>query len=117
MPRMKIFSASEEEAFDSPPVFNSAERKRFFSLSAALSDAASALRTPNNRVRFLLAAGYFKARHKFFNRQVHAADIGFVTAQLGLAAEEVNLAESPKETYARHQRLILDHFGYRPFDE
>jgi len=114
---MKIFSASEEEAFESPPVFNSAERKRFFSLSAALSDAASALRTPNNRVRFLLAAGYFKARHKFFNRQVHAADIGFVTAQLGLAAEEVNLAESPKETYARHQRLILDHFGYRPFDE
>jgi len=72
---------------------------------------------PTNRVRFLLAAGYFKARHKFFNRQYHAADIGFVTAQLGVSAEDVNVAEHHKETYARHQRLILDYFGYGPFDE
>jgi TnpA family transposase len=114
---MKIFSASEEEAFESPPVFSSAERKRFFSLPAALSDAAAALRTPANRVRFLLAAGYFKARHKFFNRQGHAADIGFVAAQLGVSTEEVNLAEHHKGTLARHQQLILNYFGYRPFDE
>src|ERR1017187_3942735 len=69
---MKIFSASEEEAFEAAPVFNSAERKRFFCLPHGLSDSAAALRTPTNRVRFLLAAGYFKARHKFFNRQYHA---------------------------------------------
>jgi hypothetical protein len=117
MARMKIFSASEEEAFESPPVFNSAERKRFFSPPAALNDAAATLRTPTNRVRFLLAAGYFKARHKFFNRQYHAADIGFVAARLGVSAEDVNLAAHHKETYARHQRLILDYFGYGPFDE
>jgi hypothetical protein len=117
MARMKIFSASEEEAFESPPVFNSAERKRFFSLPAALSESAVALRTPTNRVRFLLAAGYFKARHKFFNRQYHAADIDFVAAQLGISAEDVNVAAHYKGTYARHQRLILDYFGYGPFDE
>ena len=114
MARMKIFSASEEEAFESPPVFNSAERKRFFSLPHGLSDAAAALRTPTNGVRFILAAGYFKARHKFFNRQVHSADIGFVAAQLGVPAEDVNLAEHHKGTYARHQRLILDYFGSAP---
>jgi len=117
MARMKIFSASEEEAFEAPPVFNSAERKRFFSLPATLSDSAAALRTPTNRVCFLLTAGYFKARHKYFNRQVHAVESGFVAAQLGVSAEDVNLAEYHKETYARHQRLILDHFGYGPFDE
>ena len=33
MQRMKIFNNLEEMAFDSPPVFNSAERKRFFSLT------------------------------------------------------------------------------------
>jgi hypothetical protein len=32
---MKIFSSSEEEAFESPPVFTHAERIRFFSLPAA----------------------------------------------------------------------------------
>jgi TnpA family transposase len=117
MARMKIFSASEEEAFESPPVFNSAERKRFFSLPAALSESAVALRTPTNRVRFLLAAGYFKARHKFFKRQYHAADIDFVAAQLGISAEDVNGAAHYKGTYARHQRLILDYFGYGPFDD
>jgi hypothetical protein len=73
MPRMKIVSASEEEAFESPPVFTNAERIRFFSLPAALTELAAALRTPSNRIRFLLAAGYFKARHKFFNRRVHPA--------------------------------------------
>src|ERR1019366_8986093 len=114
---MKIFSASEKEAFEAAPVFNSAERKRFFCLPHGLSDSAAALRTPTNRVCFLLAAGYFKARHKFFDRQVHAADIGFVAAQLGVSAEDVNLAEHHKETYARHQQLILDYFGYGPFDE
>jgi Domain of unknown function (DUF4158) len=117
MARMNVFSASEEEAFESPPVFNSAERKRFFSLPAALSDTAAALRTPTNRVCFLLAAGYFKARNKFFNRQVHAADIGFVAAHLGVSTDDVNVAEHHRETYARHQRLILNYFGYGPFDE
>lgn len=117
MARMKIFSASEEEAFESPPVFNSAERKRFFSLPINLSDSAAALRTPTNRVCFLLAAGYFKASRKFFNRQYHAADIGFVAGQIEIAVENVDVTEYSKETYARHQRLILDYFGYSPFDE
>ncbi len=32
MVRMKIFNTLEEEAFESPPVFNIEERKQFFSL-------------------------------------------------------------------------------------
>jgi TnpA family transposase len=116
MARMKIFSASEEEAFESPPVFTSGERKRFFALPAALSDSARALRTPTNRVRFLLAAGYFKARHKFFLRQYHAADLDFVAAQLGVSAADVSVEVHPRETYARQQRLILNYFGFVPFD-
>ena len=117
MARMKIFSASEEEAFETPPVFNSAERKRFFSLPVALSESAAALRTPTNQVCFLLAAGYFKARRKFFNRQCHAADVVFVAGQLAVELQSVDVAEYHKETYTRHQRLILDYFGYGSFDE
>ena len=116
MPRMKIFSASEEDAFESPPLFTNAERIRFFTLPAALTESAAALRTPSNRIRFLLAAGYFKARHKFFNRQVHLADRDFVAAQLGMSAADLSLGPHYKGTYARHQRLILDCFGFAPFD-
>ena len=117
MARMKIFSASEQEAFESPPVFNSAARKRFFSLPLTLNESAVALRTPTNRICFLLAAGYFKARRKFFNRQCYPADIGFIAGQLRVQPEEVNVAEYHKETYARHQRLILEYFGYGLFDD
>ena len=116
MPRMKIFSASEEEAFESPPLFTNAERIRFFSLPAALTESAAALRTPSNRIRFLLAASYFKARHKFFLRQYHAADLDFVAAQLAVSAADVSVDVHPRETYARQQRLILNYFGFAPFD-
>ena len=33
MARMKILNSHEEAEFESPPKFNSAERKRFFSVS------------------------------------------------------------------------------------
>jgi len=34
MARMKIFNTLEQEVFESPPVFNSAERKHFFTSSS-----------------------------------------------------------------------------------
>jgi len=37
MPRMKILNSQEREAFESPPNFNNAERKRFFSLPLVLN--------------------------------------------------------------------------------
>lgn len=116
MARMRIFNRLEEEAFESPPVFNSAERKRFFSLPLALEEPLLGLRTPTNRVCFLVVAGYFKARHKFFSRQFRQTDIEYVASQMGVNPAVVSIGAYGKETYARHQRLILAHFGYRPFD-
>ena len=81
MARMKIFNTLEEEAFESPPVFNIEERKQFFSLPLMLG--AVGLRTPTSKVCFLAAAGYFKARRKFFARQFHQADIEYITRQIG----------------------------------
>ncbi|MGR9054119.1 MAG: DUF4158 domain-containing protein, partial [Gammaproteobacteria bacterium] len=117
MARMKIFSTLEEEAFESPPVFNSAERKRFFSLPLILKDSVVTLRTPTNKVCFLVVAGYFEARHKFFARQFRQTDIEYVACQIGVNPSEVIIEFYSKETYARHQRIILNYFGYSPFDE
>lgn len=89
MARMKIFNTLEEEAFESPPVFNSAERKRFFSLPLLLEDSMVNLRTPINKVCFLVVAGYFKARRKFFARQFHQTDIEYVARQIGVDPSEV----------------------------
>lgn len=116
MARMKIFNTLEEEAFESPPVFNSAERKQFFSLPLMFRDAMAGLRTPTNRVCFLAAAGYFKARRKFFARQFHQADIEYIARQIGENPAEIHIEAYSKFASTRHQRVILGHFGCRPFD-
>jgi len=117
MARMKIFNTLEEDAFESPPVFNSAERKRFFSLPLIFEDSMVNLRTPVNKVCFLVVAGYFKARHKFFARQFCQADIEYVAHQIGVNPVEVRVDAYDRVTYFRHQRAILSYFGYSPFDE
>lgn len=114
---MKIFNTLEEEAFESPPVFNSAERKRFFFLPLMLKDSIVGLRAPTNKVCFLVSAGYFKARHKFFARQFCQADIEYVAHQVGVNPVEVRVDAYDRATYFRHQRVILSYFGYSPFDE
>jgi TnpA family transposase len=117
MPRMKIFNTLEEEAFESPPEFNSGERKRFFSLPLLFKESQANLRTPTNKVCFLVAAGYFKARRKFFARQFRPTDIEYVTRQIGENLAEVHVDTYSKESSARHQRMILSYFGCKPFDK
>ena len=91
MPRMKIFNTLEQATFDTPPVFNSAERKQFFALPLTLKDAMASLRTPTNKVCFLAAVGYFKARRKFFSRNVNLADINYISRQLNLNPCDVDI--------------------------
>ena len=116
MPRMKILNRLEQEAFEAPPLFNSAERKRFFTLPMALNVSVENLRTPTNKACFIVTAGYFKARRQFFTKQFHRADMEFVARQLGSNINEVHLHAYDKQTSARHKRQILACFGCAPFD-
>lgn len=117
MPRMNIFNILEQEAFESPPVFNNAERLTFFFAPSMFNDSMESMRTPTNKVCFIVMAGYFKARRKFFARRFHQADIEFVAAQIGLDPSQVLLKAYSKVTYLRHQRLILRYFGCSAFDD
>jgi TnpA family transposase len=117
MPRIKIFNALEIEAFESPPVFNSAERRKFFSLPAHLQKLRHSFYTPLNQVCFTLLAGYFRARHKFFGQQFRRADVKYVAAQLGVNEADIRTDIYQKPTLSRHQQMLLDFFGYRRFDQ
>src|SRR5258708_28054179 len=66
MPRMNILNTVEREAFESPPVFNSVQRKQYFDFPTELRRLAGELRAPAHQLRFLLSAGYFKAAKSFF---------------------------------------------------
>lgn len=60
MPRMPILSSVEREAFDSPPVFTSAQRKQYFDCPSPLRQMAASFRHPTHRLGLLLSAGYLK---------------------------------------------------------
>ena len=116
MPQINILNLSERQTFESPPTFNSIERKRYFSFSQLLYEYAGILKTPTNKVCFFVAAGYFKARHKFFARQFYQVDIDYVANHFGITVDEVKLDAYSKVRYLDHQRIILQHFGFTVFD-
>src|SRR5260221_6046186 len=66
MPRMNILNTVEREAFESPPVFNSVQRKQYFDFPTELRRLAGELRAPTHQLGFLLSAGYFKPAKSFF---------------------------------------------------
>ncbi len=115
MPRMKIFNVLEEEAFESPPLFNNLERSKYFAIPAGLTELIADFRTPTNQACFLLQFGYFKAQRRFFGKQFRPPDLEFVGARLGVPLNAIEPSAYDKQTAARHQQLILDFFGYRRF--
>lgn len=109
MPRMKVLNSVEREAFESPPLFNSAERKRCFDFPRAIREIAAGLRSATNQLCFLLSCGYFRATRRFYPaRTFHARDLQFLAERAGLLADAVNLTDYDKQTLARHQTVILD---------
>ena len=118
MARMRILTANEQEAFDKPPLFDHNERKRFLNLPKGLMDIATGLRTPNSQIGFLLMCGYFKATKRFYQPQdFHERDIAFTARQLNLAEEAFQATHYTETTRLRHQRHVLEFYGFAPFDE
>jgi hypothetical protein len=112
MPRMNILNAVEREAFDSPPVFHSFQRKQYFDFPSKLRRFAAGLRSPAYRVGFLLSAGYFKAVKRFFSPGAfHRRDIEYVTRQLELGVPMVDLASYHPRARQRHQFTIRTFYG------
>ena len=118
MPRMRILNAAEQAHYDSPPVFSSVERKRFFDFSRSVLDAAHGLRSPASRIGFLLAYGYFRATRRFFPAErYHERDIAFVARVAGDAPDAFSAEGYRQRTRLHHQGRILDLQGFRPFDD
>jgi Domain of unknown function (DUF4158) len=82
MPRMHILTASEQKAFDAPPVFSYAERATFFQVSERLDAMLATLRSPTNRVGLVLTIGYFRATKRFFPPPFDPTDVAYVAKRL-----------------------------------
>ena len=117
MPRMRILSSSEQEAFDKPPRFDHRERKQFLDLPKVLKERAAALCTPSNQIGFLVMCGYFKATKRFYlPQEFRERDIGAAARIPGLQRPGFSPDAYAKQTRSRLQQIILDDYGFAPFD-
>jgi Domain of unknown function (DUF4158) len=114
MPTINILNTEERKQFDSPPKFNSFERKRFLRVNPQVQEVIDNLRTPTNRVAFLLILGYFKASGKLFN-QFYIADIEYGVTQLNLNLADIDMTSYSKQKFAFHKKIVLDFTGFQSF--
>ena len=118
MTRLQVLSSYEIKIFETPPEFNSFERKKYFSFSKWLQDTVKDLKTDVNKIGFLLQFGYFKTTSKFFvPRKFHFNDVKFICNFLDINSNNIKLEDYLKDSFTRHQELILQHFGFIPFNE
>ena len=66
MTQLTILSAKQRKAFDHTPVFSQQERQLYFNIDAATRRHIAQLKSPVNRLGYLLQMGYFKATAKFY---------------------------------------------------
>jgi len=116
MPKIKIWTTKEIKLYDSPPSFDSIQRKKFLTLPVKLKKRMDSFYTPQNKIGFCLMYGYFKARRRFFPvENFRLADVKFICKRLEVVYATDYFADYGPTTYRRHRTIILEYFGYAPF--
>lgn len=111
MSTVQILTPTEIRNYESPPRFDSFNRKKFFALPIDLMKEVQTLRTSSGKIAFVLQTGYFRAAKRFFGSRFYESDIAFVAGRLALP-NPVSL-EIPKQNLARHRKIIAEFFGFR----
>lgn len=117
MARMRILTAKEKESFDNPPLFDYRERRKFLDFPKSLLGMAETVRRSDHRVCFLVSCGYFRACGRFFSpADFHRRDMDCVSRLIGVN-EGVSVTAYSDRTRQRHQKKILEHYGFKIFDD
>ena len=117
MTKLAILSSNERLKFDYPPKFDVDERALYFSLTRAELNLVQELRSPINKVGFILQLGYFKVNGKFYaTEQFRHQDINYVINMLGLGSADPNidLSSYQKKIPTDHRKKILSLLKWEP---
>jgi TnpA family transposase len=116
MTQLVFLSKHEKRQFDSPPVFTKLQRPAYFAVTDDIRKTMGSLRTPTNKVGFLLQLGYFKHSGKFFEKSAfRSRDIKYLKQLLNITAA-VDLAEYLPSRMTHHQSRILKLLGWTFFN-
>jgi len=117
MSRLSILTEKEQQVFDQPPMLSSEIRAICFALTPELDAQIQRLRTPTNKVGFLLQYGYFKACGRFCSiNRLTKENVEYACHLLGIDKAEVNLSVYKERIPALHQKNILSLLDYAPFE-
>ena len=111
MSTVQILTPTEIRNYESPPRFDSFNRKRFFTLPIDLMKEVQTLRTSSGKIAFVLQTGYFRAAKRFFGSSFYESDIAFVAGRLALPNPV--FLEIPKQNLTRNRKIIAEFFGFR----
>ena len=118
MPRMLILSRSEIKEFDSPPIFSSTERKKFFALNVSLKNMVEKLLTPSYKISFFISNAYFSAKKRFFlQSDYHVRDIEYASQVLGFQPTDFIRDDLIRSTLHRQKTKILQFHCFEGFND
>jgi TnpA family transposase len=118
MPFPKILSPNEIKEFDSPPIFNSHDRKVFFHLPAWANEFLGELGNDTNKLVFILMAGYFKCCRKFFvTGKFTDKDIDYVIEKFKINPDIKKLKSFSRMNFQRYKDTILKGSNTKAFDD
>ena len=118
MPVLRVLKTNEQKRYDHPPIFDDTTRKVYLSFTDNIGVSIKPLRTPSNKVLFLLLYGYFRASTRFYTPdKFYEKDIRYVCHQLKLYRNEVDFSEYSRATYLRIRQQILEITTHFSFDE
>jgi len=116
MTRLSFLSKAEKRQFDSPPTLTKDQRPAWFAITKDVRRTLGSLRTPVNKIGFVLQLGYFRHSGKFFQRSdFRQRDIKYIARQLNIT-EPVDLNQYQPSRMAQHQSRILSLLCWSPFD-
>ncbi len=114
--RIKILEDHEIDELYELPHFDPDEQSYYFSLTQEERDLANSHRSIENRVLFILQAGYFKAKTMFFSFEFNEVqdDIRHILQQHFPLSNDIHMAEPVlRQTKHAQQQKILALYGYR----
>lgn len=118
MTKLTILSTEEQHAFDSPPKFQKIDKPRYFAITPEIRQLGyNNLRTPVNRVGFVLQLGYFRASGKFFVAdKFRKRDIQYVCKLLKID-KKIDIQSYTKTSRKNHRDTILALSGWTLSEE
>lgn len=117
MSDIKILSAAAKRTFDTVPKLSTNERIGFITLDKEARKTVGALKTPENKVGYILQRAYFQAKGRFFDTaQFKKIDKRIAEKAIGLTSP-CDLSKYSRTTASRHKKLILQSYKWRAYSD